>query len=108
MEASLSDERMLEVVLDTVDEPAVQKIETELAPLNPKRARPTRDLLTVLTIIATVAAIVKTLLEIRSELRKSRSDGKVRIRNADRDELDLIASSEDQIRAFIENSMPPG
>jgi hypothetical protein len=108
MEASLSDERMLEIVLDTVSEPTVQKIEAELAPLNPKRARPTRDLLTVLTIIATAASIVKTLLEIRNELRKGKNDGETRIRNAERDELDLIASSEDQIRAFIEKSMPPG
>lgn len=99
---------MLEVVLETIHEPTVQKIEAELASLNPKRARDTRDLLTVLTIIATAASIVKTLLEIHAALRKSKNGGKVRIRNAERDELDLIASSEDQIRAFIEKSMPPG
>ena len=97
----MADERTLEIVVDTVDENTVSDLEKDLTGLGPKRSRPTRDLVTVLTIVSTVVTIVKTLLEIRDKLKKKAGSKAVRIRNAERDELDLLTSSDEEIERFV-------
>lgn len=97
----MPEQRMFEVVVDTVDDKTVSDLERALSAVNPQRTQPTRDIVTVLTIVSTVVTIVKTLLEIREKLKAAGSEQPVRIRNAERDELDLLSASDEAIEAFV-------
>jgi hypothetical protein len=97
----LNDNRTIEVVLDTVDQSTISKVEEDLSDLSPKRWKSTRELITVLTIASTVVTLIKTLLEIREKLAKQKDAPRMLLRNANRDEIDLASAQEDQLRAFL-------
>jgi hypothetical protein len=97
----LNDNRTIEVVLDTVDQSTISKVEEDLSDLIPKRWKSTRELITVLTIASTVVTLIKTLLEIREKLAKQKDAPRMLLRNANRDEIDLASAQEDQLRAFL-------
>jgi hypothetical protein len=103
----MPDAAMFEVVVDTVDEATVVALEKDLGALRPQRARPTREILTVLAITASVLSIIKTLLEIREKLKSEGRTLPVRLRNADRDEVELLSASAEAIEAFVKSSPLP-
>jgi len=103
----MTEQCMFEVVVDTIDETTVRELETGLSGLNPQRTPPTRELITVLTIASTVLTIVKTLLEIREKLKAKGSTQPVRIRNIERDELELLSATDEAIEQFVRDAPQP-
>jgi len=97
----MTEETMLEVVIETKDEDLVREVEAAIADANPTRWKDTRDILTVITIVSSSVGLVNSLLTLKDHLAKRRDAPRVVVRNADRDACDLADAEPDELDALV-------
>lgn len=91
----------LELAIDTVDDESVQTIEQELVEVAPQRWPATRDIVTIITIASSAVALIEALLSLRERLLAQRHAPKVTVKNAEREEVVLIAATRADLERLL-------
>ena len=99
----MPDEHRLEVQIDTVDEERVRRVEAELDDVQPQRWRSARDIGTVITVASSSASgPVNALLVLKDRMTADRDAPTVRVRNAQREEVDLAQATREDLERLVE------
>lgn len=95
-------EHTIEVQIDTVDEERIRRVETELEDVQPQRWRSARDIGTVITIASSLVGLVNSLMILKDRLAADRDAPSVKVRNAQRDEVDLAQATREELEQLLE------
>ena len=93
---------ILEVQIDTVDEERVRRVEAELDDVQPQRWRSARDIGTVITVASSLVGLVNALLVLKDRMTADRDAPTVRVRNAQREEVDLAQATREDLERLVE------
>lgn len=97
----MSEEMMLEVHVDVVDDERLAQIETDLAPVNPQRWRSSRDIGTVITIVSSGVGLINALLTLKDRIMAELHPPKVEVKNENREAVDLASASREDLERLL-------
>jgi hypothetical protein len=97
------DDGELEIVIESTDASSVEEVEHALTGMSVVRWEPQRmiDPMTILAVAGSLTALVNGLLSLRDRLRARPDAPRVVVRDADGNEVVLVAATPEQLRALI-------
>ena len=98
-------ETQLDIRIESKDPDVVRAVESALQPLKPSRQEPHRELVTILTVVATSVTLAKNLIELWKTLQSRHDPPAVRIEVESGAVLNITgARSEAEIQEFVAQS----
>ena len=98
-------ETQLDIRIESKDPELVRVVENALQPLKPSRQEPHRELVTILTVVASSVAVAKNLIELWKTLQSRRDPPVVRIEVESGAVLNITgARSAGEIQKFVAQS----
>lgn len=95
----------LEIAIGTNDEESVNEIKAVLAEINPEVWPQTREVLTIITVVASAVALVNNLLTLKKkidELKAGADSTTIIVKNIDRSEINLLDANEESLKSLID------
>lgn len=92
------------LVINSVDSALINEIQGHLESVDVKRERPTRDIVTVLTIAASVTQLIKAVLELQKARTGKPDQGNITVVNIENQSLLLTDVNKEKLARLLKES----